>query len=196
MHSEQNDENDKYARKSDKAILTNSTISEHNYTGSRYIGEKKVKYPEYVQLWKIRFFYGELGLSVVLEAYLEGGVWYLENKKTVEDFLSISCIQRRNIFVEKIRPTKSVKMNWSRERERDEKVHTSVFPEGVTYFYGKPLENWKRNTLYGDGKVRKFAQKYANSMDRQNIKTWINNKNWNAEVKTHALSKSILWAIW
>ena len=71
-----------------------------------------------------------------------------------------------------------------------------TFDAGEIYIYGKFIPHWKRMTFYNDGKRRKIAQKRASSMDRQNIRKWISDEDWAAEVKNHALSKSILWEIY
>ena len=67
--------------------------------------------------------------------------------------------------------------------------------ETITFIFGKPVPNWKRWTFYDDGKRRKIAQKMASSSDRAKLREWIANSNWDAEIGTHALSKSVLWEI-
>jgi len=64
------------------------------------------------------------------------------------------------------------------------------------FIYDKILPSWKKMTFYNNGKRRKFAQKKANRRDRQYIKKWINNSDFDAEIKTHDLSKSILYEIY
>ena len=65
----------------------------------------------------------------------------------------------------------------------------------ILFIDDKPVSSWKRWTFYNDGKRRKFAQKYATSMDRQNTRNWITKEEWDTEIKTHALSKSIAWEV-
>jgi len=80
--------------------------------------------------------------------------------------------------------------------ERKNKVIIKDYDKDGSFIYNKPLSSWKRMTFFNDGKRRKIAQKHAHSMDRQNIRKWIHDEDWDAEVKTHALSKSIAWEIW
>jgi len=65
------------------------------------------------------------------------------------------------------------------------------------FAYGKPLPEdfWNQYGFWAT-KARKYAQKYASSMDRQNIRKFITKGDWDAEVKTHALQKSIAWEIY
>ena len=65
------------------------------------------------------------------------------------------------------------------------------------FLYGRPLpvDYWNMFGFYST-KDRKIAQKKANSMDRQRVREYISKFDWDAEIKTHALSKSILWEIW
>lgn len=196
IYSEENDVNDKYSKKSDKAVLTNSAITKHEFTGSSYRSSTRTKYPEYVQMWKIRYHYGSLNESKVCEAFLENGKWLLRDKHTLSYSFGVSWFKQRDEFVEKIRPLEMFKPDWNKERAYENKKSVNYNVYGTTYFYGKPLPSWKKWTLYDDGKRRKIAQKHAHSMDRQNIRKWIHDEDWDAEVKTHALSKSIAWEIW
>jgi len=196
IYSEENDVNDKYSRKSDKAVLTNSAITVHKFTGSSYMSSTRTKYPEYVQMWKIRYHYGSLGESKVCEAFLNNGKWLLRDKHTLSYSFEVSWFKQREEFVERICPLDMFKPDWTKERAYKNRKSENINVYGTTYLYSKPLPDWKRSTFYDDGKRRKYAQKYANSMDRQKIREWIGHKDWDKEVKTHALSKSILWEIW
>ena len=73
--------------------------------------------------------------------------------------------------------------------------YRGLYTKSQMFLYDKPVQNWKRWTFYGDGKRRKYAQKYANSMDRNNLRTWITRGDWDLEMKTHALSKSVAWEV-
>ena len=73
--------------------------------------------------------------------------------------------------------------------------YRGVYTKTLMFIYNKPVQDWKRWTFYGDGKRRKYAQNQANSMDRQKLRTWINKKDWDSEMKTHVLSKSVAWEV-
>lgn len=175
-------------------ILTSSTIVEHTYTGSFY--NTKTSYPEYVQIWKIRYFYGKENESVVCEAFLDGREWKMRDKQTVRNAHSISFKDDYDSFVEKIRPIEIFKPDWSKERTYNKKVTVSLSSDGTTMLWGKPLLDWKRWTLFNDGKRRKYAQQTAHRADRAITRAWITKGKWDTEMKTHALSKSILWEIY
>jgi len=83
-----------------------------------------------------------------------------------------------------------------RQTVGDEKFITSKFDRERLFAYGKPLsENfWNEFGFYRC--KRKEAQKIVNGMDRQNLRTFIKNENWDAEIKTHAYSKSIAWMVY
>ena len=66
---------------------------------------------------------------------------------------------------------------------------------GTNFLYNKPLPSWKRTTFYSDGKSRKLGQNIAHSADRGAVKTYIGNADWDAEIKTHDLSKTIAWFV-
>ena len=64
------------------------------------------------------------------------------------------------------------------------------------FMYGKYLPNWKWYTFFGDGKRRGIAQRYANSKDRLRLREWIQKGDWDKDIPTHYLSKSIAWEVW
>jgi len=80
--------------------------------------------------------------------------------------------------------------------ERKNKIKKEDFQKECPFIYNKPITHWKIMTFFNDGKRRKIAQNRANRMDRRNIKNWINNHDISKPLKTHALSKSILWEIY
>jgi len=177
-------------------ILTNSTITEHTYSGSFY-GYTNGSYPEYVKTFKVRVHYktflSDVENTITFEAFFNNGKWCTTDKRDIFRLVSATY---KDFFVEKVRMTGELRLDWTKEKTRNNKVSVNNHGEGTTYLYGKPLPDWKRMTLYNDGKRRKYAQKYASSMDRQNIRKWCDARDWDAEVKTHALSKSVLWEIW
>jgi hypothetical protein len=65
------------------------------------------------------------------------------------------------------------------------------------FLYGKPLpaDYWNMFGFYSS-RARKYWQKAVNKMDRQRVREYISNEDWDIDVKTHALSKSIDWEIW
>lgn len=64
------------------------------------------------------------------------------------------------------------------------------------YIYGKPVEKWKERSFYSHGHRRLDAQKKVTRRNRARLKTWISKADWDKEIKTHALSKSISWEIY
>ena len=64
------------------------------------------------------------------------------------------------------------------------------------HLWGKPLpvDYWCIFGCYST-KRRKYAQKKVNGIDRMNVKTFIRSADWDKEIRTHALSKSIAWEI-
>ena len=97
----------------------------------------------------------------------------------------------------------TIKVSWDEDRikaseeivqeEYYRKYRWRLIPS-VVFMYNRPL--LKREVNFSDGKRRKYAQKKANGMDRGNTRAWINKGDWDSEMKTHALSKSIAWEIW
>jgi hypothetical protein len=111
---------------------------------------------------------------------------------TDKQYWSLSISQKRYTGRTYILPKDMVQ----RAIERKNEVTVEDFQEDGDFIYGKPISSWKRMTFFNDGKRRKFAQNWANRMDRRNIKAWLNKHDISLEVKTHALSKSIAWEIW
>jgi len=65
------------------------------------------------------------------------------------------------------------------------------------FLYGKPLPvDWHNIFGFWSTKARKYAQKKVNSMDRQRLINYISEGDWDKDVKTHSLSKSIAWEIY
>ena len=75
------------------------------------------------------------------------------------------------------------------------KLYTGEKP---TYFlYNKPLPK-KVWDMYGAyfSTQRKYWQRQVHKRDRQNVRNYIKKADWDDEIKTHELSKSIEWQIW
>lgn len=62
------------------------------------------------------------------------------------------------------------------------------------FVYGKLTH--KKSINFDDGKRRKIAQKFAHRRDRRLLKAFINEGDWDKEVKTHPTSKSIAYDVW
>lgn len=126
-------------------------------------------------------------------------IYYAYDLKTREPLWKI--FRLKNPFARMIEITSKkitnieVKLDWEKLEEKREKSRFSDFNSWYCkeYLYGKLLPDWKRYTLYNDGRRRKYGQKMAHSKDRMRVKTWINNRNWDTEISTHCYSKSISW---
>ncbi len=112
------------------------------------------------------------------------GRWYDEysGEEIKGDIKKLSFLWKEEIQYQI--PTKKSRKNYRNSSSKE-----------LLFVNNKPVPDWKRWSFYNDGKRRKFAQKYANSMDRQNIRSWISKQDWEEELTTHALSKSIAWEI-
>lgn len=67
----------------------------------------------------------------------------------------------------------------------------------TVFLYGKPIpvDFWN---IFGfwSTRRRKYCQNYANRKDRRIIRDWIIERDWNREISTHELSKTIAWLVW
>jgi hypothetical protein len=90
-----------------------------------------------------------------------------------------------------------VKLDWEKVKEYNDKWNISSFYNYniKEFLYGKFIPNWKRNTLYNDGKRRKIGQDIANGSDRTIIRDWISKGDWDKVIPTHSLTKSIAWFV-
>jgi len=90
-----------------------------------------------------------------------------------------------------------VKLDWEKVKAKHDTWHIDPFNDWYCkeYLYGKLLPDWKRRTLYNDGKRRKIGQEIANGTDRAIIREWISKGNWDKVIPTHAYSKSISWFV-
>jgi len=191
-YSEEHDDLELY--KSDKNILTNSSITEYTTCWRR---EKKV-FPTIVKYFKIRLYFDNIHGKTethTFRAFLHNGLWLTENCISIFDSLDLSWQQKYHAYIVKVKLIGEFRPNWTEHKKVEISYNTSYYPEGTTYLYNKPFYDWRRWFLYKPNKRRKFALHTANSADRMAIKTFISNKDWDAELKTHALSKSILWEI-
>ena len=90
-----------------------------------------------------------------------------------------------------------VKLDWEKVKERYDTLRIESFNDCYCkeYLFRKPLPDWKRYTLYNDGKRRKIGQSIANRTDRVIIRDWISKGDWDSVASTHRLTKSIAWFI-
>jgi len=58
-----------------------------------------------------------------------------------------------------------------------------------------PQNYWHYFGFYSHS-LRKFWQKYAHRKDRMLLRNWISHRDFDEEIKTHYLSKSISWEVW
>lgn len=93
--------------------------------------------------------------------------------------------------------TLMVPLPWEKDKEYRDTYHIDdhLFYNQKEFLYGKILPDWKRWTFYNDGKRRKHGQKLVNGILRASVRNWITKEDWDAEIKTHAYSKSISWLI-
>ena len=127
-------------------------------------------------------------------------IYYVEGTTiNLLDYLGLTHKQKRSVSIGYKKDTRKTILLpeelLNKAIERKNKINITDFNLEKDFIYNKPLPRWKRRTFYNDGKRRKIAQNRANRMDRRNIKHWINKGDFDSEVKTHALSKSIAWEI-
>lgn len=80
--------------------------------------------------------------------------------------------------------------------KRGYKKNITTFGDRV-FLYGKPLPvDFWHMFGYWSTRRRKWCQTYANRKDRVIIRDWINKSDWNKEIPTHEVSKSIAWMVW
>jgi len=187
------EENDiRVGRKSDDTILTNSSITKY----ISYHSNKVISLPKTVKLFKIRVWIEEENdkyISYPFRAYFFNGEWFDEHN--IKVFNNIGSALIKYSHVEKIKLIGLFNPIQNDNKKKEDKISISYFAEGTTYLYGKPLPDYQRYKLYGYGKRRKIAQGIANSSDRVAIRDFISKFDWDKEIKTHALSKSIAWEI-
>lgn len=211
-------------KKVNPEVFRTETETEIVYTGSRYGTDAKVHYKAEIFFVQVSFrsidengefivdFQGSYGTHYkkeyrYIKAYRDENArcgysddtckWRtLDGIKLWEHF-GLTNSWKWNIAVSSERRTqKFINLDTTDINKRRSEVHIEDHDADGDFIYSKPLSSWKRMTFFNDGKRRKYAQNYANRMDRRNIKAWINKHDTSKELKTHALSKSILWEIW
>lgn len=200
-------------RKVNEEKYRNETVMVYTYTGSRYGGDRPL--PKTAGVYKVRVYFPKEGVDtyrwnwyetedtevVSIKAYKKGITaynehWYeAETHKPIREFLELTYRQYWKIEVFEVHKLGEIELDWTKELERRNKVHTSEIEEGTDYIYGKPVPAWQKWTWYNDGKRRKVCQGLANSADRAAVRTYIENEDWDAEIRTHACSKSIGWCV-
>ena len=118
-----------------------------------------------------------------------------ELKKHLEENLGLVFPQKYKILYTK--PTgRKIETNWEEIKNTyDVDKVSSFWSTEKTYMYNTLIPDWKVSTFYDDGKRRKIAQKRAHHKDRQNLRKYLKEGDWDKEIKTHYLSKSIAWEI-
>jgi len=109
-------------------------------------------------------------------------------------------IYTKEIIIGLIKPLSKIDtiyLDWDEEDTYiTERVYKPSIKETI-FLYGKPLPKKYWNIFgFWTTKARKYAQNKAHRMDRRNTKTFIKKGDWDAEIKTHCLSKSIAWEIY
>lgn len=194
----------------------NHTLNDNGYYFSRKEPAKSVRYesevehvPEVItkhgetrQIYKIKLDKG-LGLYSYRLAYYTGSYecsynvrWYdAHTHAYIDDNYFAGCSYYRNRI-------EIVKLMWEEYFHYEEpKVikrgykYRRAHSNTLMFVYDKPVYDWKRWTYYSDGKRRVYAQKLASSKDRRIIRHWIKKGDWDAEIPTHPISKSVAWEI-
>ncbi len=163
--------------------------------------EYKYKRSGFVETWKIEvetfvrsitnwnsIFVQNICSTNIRTAYNFNGVWYDEytNEIIKGTVKKLDFLWKKEIEIDQ--PKKVPKRrNW---------VWSRYSSSNKMFINNKPVESWFRWTWYDDGKRRKVAQKIANSKDKTALRNWIAKEDWDAEIKTHALSKSIAWEVY
>lgn len=167
------------------------TVTERTTYWNTYEPRNPVKYG-YIDYWDINFNIKKNDFSnrtVTVRAFLWRGKWYDSITNT-----SVDCDERT---VKKVRYIATYPVDWDDELiARRNEPSISEYDEERPFLYGKELSDWKRWTLYGDGKMRTHSKHFANKMDRVRLREWIANEDWDSEIKTHKLSKSVTWMLW
>jgi hypothetical protein len=124
-------------------------------------------------------------------------VFYEEkSRKELDDYLGLIFLQRYEIISKK--PTgRKIETNWKEIKDAYDvdKIY-SFWSTEKTYMYNTLIPGWKVDTFFDDGKRRKIAQKKAHHKDRQNLRKYLKEGDWDKEIKTHYLSKSIAWEVY
>jgi hypothetical protein len=205
--------NNNFGRFSKKNLKNDSIYRVENEQEILYNRYESMDIKKYAEVFKISLVYYELDENYIEDKnrevhkelyvytdpneYHYSKVFYEEtSKKELNEYLGLYFTQKYNIT--EIKETgRKVETDWEILKEKYDIDTTHLFwTTEKIFMYNKPLSDWKLNSFYCDGKRRKYAQKIAHSKDRQNLRYWLSKEDWDAEIKTHALSKSILWEVW
>lgn len=116
--------------------------------------------------------------------------------KKISCLENLSKTQNRYIKVAEIYSTaRVVKLDVSCYIKAETHTSDKSFYNTREFLYNKPLYKHTRWSFYNDGARRKFGQKWANRMSRNNCKQWIRNGDFDKEIKSHPYEKSIAWLI-
>ena len=121
-----------------------------------------------------------------MDAYLENGIWYnVYTNEIINGYIEkIAFLYKEEKVFNK---PKLINCGYSRNYIMCYNI----------FIYNKPLgEDWHNQYGFWSTKARKHVQKLVNARDRANTREYINRGDWDKDVKTHALSKSIAWEIY
>jgi hypothetical protein len=131
-------------------------------------------------------------------SYWRKTMYDVKTRLPLEKSLNLDKTQSRSLkLISQSKLSFEVKLDWDKVKKYRETELISEFYtyDNNEYLYGKLLPDWKRNTLYNDGKRRKLGQKIANGSDRAIIRDWISKGDWDKVIPTHSYSKSIAWFV-
>lgn len=131
-------------------------------------------------------------------SYWRKTMYDVKTRLPLEKSLNLDKTQSRSLkLISQSKLSFEVKLDWEKVKKYRETELISEFYtyDNNEYLYGKLLPDWKRNTLYNDGKRRKLGQKIANGSDRAIIRDWISKGDWDKVIPTHSYSKSIAWFV-
>jgi len=153
--------------------------------------------PEFADIYSIKLSWEDFfsnQWSMFEEAYFKDGLWYDINHSEV--FYKHSIYSSLTSDIEIVKKLKNVQLKYNDNNDSLYKKRNIIISTGETFIYDKPFASWEKWKLYSDGKRRKIAQKLAHHKDRQYLKQWVKKQDWDSNIKTHPLSKSILWEVW
>ena len=109
---------------------------------------------------------------------------------------NLTKTQKRYLKIEEVHSTsRFVKLDISKHQSTKTRLSKQSFGRTREFIYNKPLYGYVRWSFYNDGARRKYGQKLANRMTRNNTKQWIRNGDLDKEIKSHPYEKSIAWLI-
>jgi len=160
-----------------------------------YIRKIKNKRNFYAELWLIKEDISKYPLNILLKkknktkaAFFYKNKWFDYFTKEPIEYNIIKIYKIKNIFANLLMENKSK----YRIIKKDYSPTNSIY-----FLYNKPLnKNFYYEFGFWTSRYRKYAQNKANRKDRRIVKDWIRKGNFEKELKSHNLSKSIAWEVW